>query len=269
MNFSRFIKGNGLAVWKAILLASSATFVHVIIAAKVNGQTTIIVRRTPIELVLGADSKARKKSNDKKVTFIKVCKIKPVGSNYFVASGYVSRERTKYDAYALAEAASREVQGLTQVAKAFAGLIAQHLSKALEDVRANNPEDFDLGSGRNTLQAMFVGLDEGEPSLIAVQFTPRLSSKGEILVTSLLYSCPGDCPSGTFSLPLGESEAAEKAIDQDNEFWKNGSIAGIQKYIEIEIADKPEKVGQPIDILQIRKTGTRWVQLKPQCRSKR
>jgi hypothetical protein len=48
-------------------------------------------------------------------------------------------------------------------------------------------------------------------------------------------------------------------------FWQAGLADGVRGLIEIEIAARSEYVGPPIDLLQIKSQGAKWIQKKAGC----
>jgi hypothetical protein len=64
---------------------------------------------------------------------------------------------------------------------------------------------------------------------------------------------------------LGESRAIEQYIRETPSYKKKPPIELAKEFVELEIADKPNVIGPPIDALQISKTGAVWEQRKPDC----
>jgi hypothetical protein len=54
-------------------------------------------------------------------------------------------------------------------------------------------------------------------------------------------------------------------LDANPHYSKIGWAPTIRKLIEIEIADKPDFVGYPIDIIRLNKKVTEWIQRKAEC----
>lgn len=53
---------------------------------------------------------------------------------------------------------------------------------------------------------------------------------------------------------------------RDSTFWKGNPAKEIEKVIELQIQAAPDKVQAPIDILQLDKTGPKWIKRKqPEC----
>jgi len=64
---------------------------------------------------------------------------------------------------------------------------------------------------------------------------------------------------------LGKKRAIEQYLNQTSSDQKRRPTELVRELVELEIADEPEIVGPPIDLLQISKTGAIWNQRKPDC----
>jgi hypothetical protein len=65
---------------------------------------------------------------------------------------------------------------------------------------------------------------------------------------------------------LGKSRAIERYVSQTPSYKKKPPTELVEEFVELEIADEPDIVGPPIDVLQISKTGAVWKERKPDCR---
>jgi hypothetical protein len=68
---------------------------------------------------------------------------------------------------------------------------------------------------------------------------------------------------------LGQNEAIKRFEKTNPNLLKDGPVKAVRTLISIEIADKPNDVGPPIDVLHITKRGAEWIQKKPECTEKK
>jgi hypothetical protein len=115
---------------------------------------------------------------------------------------------------------------------------------------------------KTILQAAFFGFERGSPYLYVRSYRCQTRSSGEIMIEVERQECVARCDMLAI---LGKSRAVEKYISQTADYQKRPPIELARKFVELEIADEPEIVGPPIDILQITKTGAIWKQRKPEC----
>lgn len=148
----------------------------------------------------------------------------------------------------------------------FEAQIMNPLTRAVERIKRDHPAYFRRHfEGGAVAEVLFVGLESGSPVLLLRYFRATSLASGQVLITAQRRDCPGNCPSGIAEAFLGEKDAIEKFRAQNPKLWRAGLVEGIRKLIEMEIADKPELVSPPIDILRIDRNGPQWIQRKPEC----
>lgn len=229
--------------------------------------TCIIAIRLNDQVVVGADSKINRADSmiPAKEPY---CKI-GVGDGFFFAiSGIVLEEKTGFNPYMIISKAPKIHGTIEQKGEWFERMIGKPLFEMLERYRRGSPSNYELLFQRTSspLQIIFFGVEKGSSFVLATYFAPTSrSARDPVEITTYRYKCPGDCPNGEQIFMLGEHHAIDRFLSGEPNFWKKDPVGAVRKLIELEIADDPEIVGPPIDILQIDRNGTRWIQKKAQC----
>jgi hypothetical protein len=241
-------------------------FVTLLLTAPCSAQTAIVAARSPDIVIIGADSKGVRGGN--KSDIVSVCKVQQIaGVGFFYAvAGPSVNPPTHYDIDEIIRTAFHNEETLTEKVNRFERLIETPLSMTLEYIRRDNPafyrQTFE-GGDRVALEIVFAGVENGTPTLILRAFT--IAHSDPISVRPYRRSCPGDCPTGIHVFYLGQKQAMFKFAASHPRLWDGKAESVIEKLIQVAIADKPDEVGPPIDILGITKDGAQWVQRKKEC----
>jgi hypothetical protein len=148
--------------------------------------------------------------------------------------------------------------------KAFQQLIHIPLLKFLKIFREQEPVRYKGFLSGVAAQTVFIRVENQSPVVVASSIKAVEDSDGTIKLDSDLFSCPGNCTlPNTFS--IGKSHGAYDIERKAKNFWERGSVAGLRELMKISIADRPEETGEPIDILQVMKSGATWAQVKQGC----
>jgi hypothetical protein len=230
--------------------------------------TSIIAVRVNEQVIVGTDSKRREGRDIQDATPLEepVCKIGKGDGFFFAAAGIVRGEG--FDVGSLIAKGS-EVHGtIEQKIETVLATIREPLTRVLEIYRRNNPLDYDSRfKTAPVLQILFFGNENGSSFMAASQWKiPTSSPSGSIQVEILYGKCPGDlCPSGEQIVMAGEKDAISSFLKAKPGYWKVNPVEAVRELIEIQIANVPDLVGPPIDILYVDKNGARWIQKKDQC----
>jgi hypothetical protein len=240
--------------------------VHCVVA-----QTCIVIRRTPSEVVVGADSKAVtitfSTDNDGKERQIRTegtkCKIRQAGNTFYAISGFNLSDMDN-----LADGSCRSGKNYMERAARFKALINEPLTAALERVRQENPHFYQerfMGE-KACLQIVFFGIEDGIPAYRVIDFIAINPLSEPVHITQREVSCPGTLPATQPATSIIGHTAAIRAHKLTEDFWKGlDTIAGIKKLISIESNAMGEEVGGKIDIIRVTRRGARWVQKKTEC----
>lgn len=221
--------------------------------------TAIVIIAKGDQIVAAADSKVllghdRIASSD--------CKIKQVEDAFFAIAGHRRVELTDFDAIHIAMEACRTTHNITDRMSKFEMLMKPALFNMLWYSQRKTPYYFETALRDKTiLQAAFFGFERGSPYLFVRSFKCNTST-GRISIEVDRQACLSQCDILTI---LGKSRAAEEYLARTPASKKKPSIELSKELVELEIADEPEIVGPPIDVLQISKTGAIWKQRKAEC----
>lgn len=123
--------------------------------------------------------------------------------------------------------------------------------------------------GKEVLQVVFAGFEQGIPVVSFRSFVAETLPSGAIYFhLAQQQDCPGDCTKDVRAHYLGENAVILAHMSQTPPaLGTDRTLAGIANFlVQLEIADKPNTVGLPIDILRLSNKGPDWVQRKLQCK---
>lgn len=222
--------------------------------------TAIIIFRTGTATVIISDSKIS--NEDHRFLSVVGCKVKPIGNREIVAFSAIPR-LPDYDAYKIAASVSNK-DGPLATARAFVAAMDSPLRLTREKVLlAKSENTVVLGLYKTYikkripwLSATFVGFDGTSTAYAFVEFTLQDDPVHPIAVTGPI-ECADGClmdkslvRMGVHSLPRSE---AQRLI------WSGTDpIKGGINVIRREIRNCPDKVGRPIRVVRVTRTGAQW-----------
>jgi hypothetical protein len=236
-----------------------AAFVSLVILLAARSEavaTTIVVIRSPHEVVLAADSQATYEGGEAPENVGPVSKIYEVGELFFAVSGLAEDPETQFSVSEIVADASRGLATVTEKVRAIEHRIAAALSVEVPAIKQRDPDLYaKLAGGQPVISLVLVGAEKGVPFAKGIMFT----------VDSVMEnSCPGNCLFGVKTLWLGQSDAIGKYMEKHRIPRK--PFADFARFlIQLEIDSKAEGVEGPIDILRITPDGPEWIQRKPDC----
>jgi hypothetical protein len=243
-----------------VLLLTSTIPVENEIPEFVTTGTAIAIIAKADQIAAAADSKIilgrnRLSSSD--------CKIKQFDDHFFAIAGHRREELSSFDAIHIAMEVCRMADNAADRVNKFEILINGPLFNMLRITQLKAPSYFESNLQNKTiLQAAFFGFERDSPYLYVRSYKCKTTPSGQIAIAVERQECVAQCD---LLALLGKSGAVEKYINQTADYKKRPPIELVRKFVELEIADEPEIVGPPIDILQIRKTGSVWRDKKPEC----
>lgn len=227
--------------------------------------TTIVIARTPTEIVIGADSKVTDSYGQGVDN--EVCKIHQVGSLFVAFEGLLRDKRTGFN---VPDVSKRALQWKPDASAAekvtmLTGFLTSALFEELVQVRSNSPQEFQRKlEGQTFLKIVVAGFERNKPVVFVRQFRTTFIA-GKVAVTVIPDDCLDDCKGEVVTRLLGETAAIDGLPEETPGFWQPGLIPGVRRLLELQIMARSEYVGPPIDILQINARGAKWIQKKPQC----
>ena len=235
------------SIWFSILLLLEISF-------SCNA-TVLYVRYTSNEIIIATDSKRTAETGQT----VCVCKLSRIGDTFIASAGLA--EYGSFDPRDFARKAIQSSNTLTEVRDKFEQLIQQPLIDVLKKVRNRNPARYEVFKRGAAVNIVFVRFIAG-PELAATALTPRDTDDGSIILDSHPISLNGPVRRAQ-RISVGISRRAEVFLDRPS-FWAKGTVAGVQRVLEISIEDNRE-AGAPIDIVQLTKGAVRWFPREPQC----
>ncbi|HEY0404658.1 MAG TPA: hypothetical protein VGC89_02955 [Pyrinomonadaceae bacterium] len=229
--------------------------------------TTIVAVKTPLEIVIGADSKMTD-------TFgggvgNQGCKIVQAGSLFFAYEGLARDRRSGFDIVKIAAAALALRPQATPAERVsiMTGFITSRLFAELPELKRHDPDTYreKVEGGRTFLKILVAGFEGNQPLLFVRGFRAAPLSGQMIGVSVLPDDCLADCGAAVSVRMLGETAAIEGLPEETDGFWSGGIAQGVRRLIETEIAARSEYVGPPVDILRIDRAAARWLQKKQGC----
>lgn len=227
--------------------------------------TTIVVARTPTEIVIGADSKVTDTYG--KELNSRICKIQQAGNLFFAVEGLLKDKATGFNVPEIVIRSLQLKPDATAAEKVniLTGFLTAELFVELNRVRRNSEEEFHTKlEGQTFLRIVVAGFENNRPLVFVRQFRMAYIAQG-IGVMVIPDDCLNDCNGAVVTRFLGETEAIEGLPEDNPSFWNDGLAAGVRRLLETEIAARSEYVGPPIDLLQITAQGARWIKKKPEC----
>jgi hypothetical protein len=227
--------------------------------------TTIVVIRTPQEVVIAADSAATFQGDGRPVTTETVCKIYRVNDSlFFAVSGLVNDSRTGFNIPEIVASSSGSgtmAEKLARVERAVQAAVLRELPR----VKERDPAGYSkLIGSKGAVTVMLAGIDAGAPVATSFSLGLTASPKGPIETSILRDSCPGNCPSGVRVFWFGEVDAVERLRAAGR--LPALAMPELARYlVQAEIDAGAPSVGGPVDVLRILPSGPVWVQKKQGC----
>jgi Proteasome subunit len=226
--------------------------------------STVVAIRTPSEIYVGADSKLVA-YGDIKIEQ-SMCKIRQVDSLFFAHTGLIGDAAGRFNVAETVIKAHRYGHSISATVQAFEKMVVGPLIKTLQQFKRDQPDYYTKYlQAHSHFSIIFFGLENETPVVYSRYFNAKDSTDGSIKVDIQRKDCPGNCPTGMTYIFLGEQEAISKFLDGNPHYSSVGWVPTIRKLIEIEIADKPDFVGYPIDIIRVDKKAAEWIQRKKKC----
>jgi len=236
--------------------------------------TTLAVIRTPKGVFVAADSYRISWGKDTGP----FCKIMQVNESFIALAGTPDIEvrennkpRVDLSFHALPFAKhSAQTKG-TMIAKgaSFVALAMEPFKRSVEVFKQTAPERYqkELLGHAQSLEVVFFGMNPNNiPAFEVVDFGVSEDGKGQVIVSPSFIACPSPtCGDDSNQLAiLGANERA-KVASQDPRFFTGDGATDVRRLVEIEIANRPDVVKAPVDVMQVTVLGATWIYRKPQC----
>jgi len=260
----------------------SIAFLILLISSVQTSATSIVIFRTPEEIVIAADSMSGlislvSPTGAPTNTENDTCKITRTGNMFFASSGVSEDGATGFDPRITAKVATEIGEPGTSPLNTlmrFEAVYLPSLSAEAAFVRKTNPSIYQKQFIENGPSAIaFFGFESGSTFLHARGYqvvdigTGNSSAKPVAAI-----DCPGKsntCPTrpGTniTVIKLGVVAAILRYEAQHTFTPQTDLVDTAQRLVELEIADEPTSVGKPVDVLRVTKDGGCWVRHEKDC----
>jgi len=215
--------------------------------------TTVILNRTPVNIVVAADSLWSHADGNGEFPPVFGCKIVNVGHMYFAAS------TADIDAVFLESLAREAMRTSVTVGEAAhkltlqRGVLARHTAKYF----SQDVIDRVWKNGRGSADIILFGMERGQPRFILINFLEANRSRAKLKFRTEEHVCPVECVSN-HPVVLGIHENIDKAVKSDPRIVARlGPQAALRELVRIE-EDTSDLVGGAIDVLTVDAKGAHW-----------
>lgn len=230
------------------------------------GGTTIVVIRTPDEVVIAADSAGTIRGDGLSATTESVCKVYELDSRfYFAVSGLVNDPQSGFNIPEIVAAADRDGGSLAARLARMEREVTDAVLRELPQLRKRDPKGYEeIVTSKGAVTVMLAGIDGGSPVATSFSLGLTRSANGMMETSITRDSCPGNCPSGVRAFWFGEGGAIERLCD-GGAMPKLGMPELARYLVQAEIDARAPNVAGPIDVLRVLSQGPQWVQRKQSC----
>ena len=230
--------------------------------------TSIVAIRTPDFVVVAADSAGTFEGRGNPVTIKPVCKIQQAGRVLFAVSGFLVDPVTRFDVFRVVKNTKNRTGNVHGLAKAATAKLLRLFPQELKVLSTADPEAYGkiVGGRQDASAVLFFGIENRKPIAVAVGFEAVLSSNGSIQVSTKTLECPGpDCPNGVEAFYLGSHEAIERYVHSAPQQTIAVPENFVSFLVQLEIAEHPDSVQGPIDVMRVDANGAKWIHVKSRC----
>lgn len=239
----------------------TAGLAAILLAGATVRATTLVVIRTPHQVIIAADSLVVWHGTDRGAPL--TCKLDTHGDVIFAIAGLMLE--SDFDARRFVRLVLDTPGSLEQRALVLERVLRGPLLGMLGRIRRELPRQFaeQLESGF-VLNVTIAAVRNRVAELEMRDFYAETTPTGELRLRVVRLSCPRDCPQPTEVFGVGETAAMMQHLSSLPRF--PAELPGLAKQlVEIEIDDVPALVGPPIDVVRAGDAGIEWLQRKPAC----
>ena len=239
----------------------TAGLVAILLAGATVRATTLVVIRTPHQVIIAADSLVVWHGTDQGTPL--TCKLDTHGDVIFAIAGLMLE--SDFDARRFVRLVLDTPGSLEQRALVLERVLRGPLLGMLRRIRRELPRQFaeQLESGF-VLNVTIAAFRNRVAELEMRDFYAETTPTGELRLRVVRVSCPRDCPQPTEVFGVGETAAMMQHLSSLPRF--PAELPGLAKQlVEIEIDDVPALVGPPVDVVRAGDAGIEWLQRKPAC----
>ncbi|MEK6286703.1 MAG: hypothetical protein AABO57_13260 [Acidobacteriota bacterium] len=223
--------------------------------------TTVVVIRTPGEMVIGADSIVVAKTEFGSYGET-MCKIIPVGNLvFFAAAGLIGDSDGVFNAYQIALECGNVSRRTLDTVNSFESAVKPPLIAALEDIRqkAIGP----VINNTRALETVFISLENDVLSYHLSNFILTLDEANLISLDLKRVNCPPDCKDGVGLSTLGLTTHIAEYFPRNHSRADLPTVDKaelVRQLIQLEIDNAADgEVGGTIVILRLTQGGAQWI----------
>lgn len=235
----------------------------------IYGGTSIVMVYSKDSVWIAADSKGshgEKSGNDQtKITDRCVCKIVEVNNVISASSGHFAIDYSNnVIVYSVTTETKKAILAGINIKDAiniFSDTTVTYLTKVIRDFRKENDTAFNVYfNGDDLISSVFTSFVNGSRYVALLEFK-LVGNPDNWHVEAILKEYKSEESGYIF---MGYKDSITKFYNKNpNYFASNDLMENKLKYlIKLEIAERPDKVGKPIDVIVLYRNGFRWLPKK-------
>jgi hypothetical protein len=229
--------------------------------------TTIAVLWSPDRIVMASDSLVEN-FQPEDIEGLKMCKIDNHGGFFFAAWGMFHDDEARLDMPHTVRKYFVDSGRIKEKANASAAEIRGPLLKAFQyGHKTQSPKLYKkYVASRNAGGFVVAAISNRGPVIVTVEFLRQDDAKGYPVDMIPHVDLVDNTISGAKSQYrlLGATTAAQRLVKTKG-FHQYDITTAARKLIQAEIDDEPDRVGPPIDVVEIDKQGHRWIVPHGEC----
>jgi hypothetical protein len=229
-----------------------------VLGEKIIAGTTVLLLATEDVVVIASDSKEVQHIGE--VTEYKqVCKINNIGNLFYVSLGYHEMTNSSYN---FEKILNQSI--LTSIDKTlgkFNRLVKFPMESAFETFSISHPQIVNELKGKPFCTLILVGFESGISKVSWIEY--KVDSITGRTIEPTFKFVPHD--KNQF-IKFGEHDSINRFLARNPKYLETVKIyKGFPELIQMEAANKPEKVGLPVDMIQITKDTAIWLLKNTTC----
>ncbi len=203
-------------------------------------------------IYVAADSKRSFIFSDAKDSpkFESVCKIHNVGNNYFAISGFDDGALLKQATQALTE-----TPDVYTAINKFGDVMTKRYKYLMNQAKTYYPDKLKLFTRNGLGKVSFFGFYDGQPNVVNVSFFCERDKHGNIIVT---YKTHQIIAATVIGISEDIVNASPSELPSEDTKEQNPALY-VEELVKIEAKNRPDAVGAPIDLLELKPDGAVWI----------
>jgi len=224
--------------------------------------TAFALLRTPEAIYVAADSKLS--WFDTTGARGSTCKIRRVGSTWYVMGGIYQYTSTGYNAPALATLALRRAGTIAEKAREFESRVTPEVEKLLDRLSDETGESQDWEEVSSIPLTLFIfGFEGGGPTVSSREFA-RVTTAGGAPTISIHRRDYG--PNTRETVWLASPSSLAGGFVAEVPAWQSMEPSAMVKaFVEYAIRKRPKSTGGSIDVIRLDRAGHTWLRRKTDC----